>query len=310
MTVVENGSTTVPGAEVETGGLGRATGAPAAELPVALHKRALRRAAHKARGMLSALPVPIVLVLLWHVAVVNAWHLPFGIKMEFVPTPWEVVDRLRDLFVGGVFDDAFSGTIWQHLWASTKRVVTGFALAAVVAVPFGIVMGRSERLFKMFDPTINLIRPVPVTAWAPLSLLIIGFGSRSTVFLVYLAAFFPILLNTIAGVKQVPPRLIEAAAMLGTPKRAVMYRVVLPASLRSIVSGLRIALGLSWVILVVGETVGIRVGLGSLITQARDTSKTDLIVAGMAVIGCAGFLADRALIVLVRLLTKSRPTLS
>lgn len=311
MTVVEKGSTTVPGAEVETGDAGRAApGAPVAEPPAARHERALRRAVQKGRDMLPALPVPILLALLWHVAVVNAWHLPFDIKMEFVPTPREVVDRLRDLFVGGVFDDAFSGTIWQHLRASTKRVVTGFALAAVVAVPFGIIMGRSERLFKLFDPTINLIRPVPVTAWAPLSLLIIGFGDRSTVFLVYLAAFFPILLNTIAGVKQVPPRLIEAAAMLGTPKRAVMYRVVLPASMRSIVSGLRIALGLSWVILVVGETVGIRVGVGSLITQARDTSKTDLIVAGMVVIGCAGFLADRALIVLVRLGTKNRPTLS
>ena len=162
----------------------------------------------------------------------------------------------------------------------------------------------------MLDPVITVIRPIPVTAWAPLSLLIIGIGDRSTVFLVFLAAFFPILLNTISGVRQVSPRLVEAAAMLGTKQHQVLYTVVLPASMRSIVSGLRIALGLSWVILVVGETVGIRTGLGSMITQARDMSKTDLIVAGMVVIGLAGFLADRVLVLAVKVLTRSRPTLS
>lgn len=309
MTVVEKNSTGL-GAEVDVNDLPREPPAAVVGASAAPRYGTLRRVAAKGRGALLALPAPILLVLLWHIAVVNGWHLPFDIQMEFVPTPRQVVDRLRDLFVGGVFEDAFSGTIWEHAWASTKRVTTGFTLAVLVAVPFGIIMGRSERLFKFLDPTINLVRPIPVTAWAPLSLLIIGFGDRSTVFLVYLAAFFPILLNTITGVKQVSPRLIEAAAMLGTPRRAILYRVVLPASMRSIISGLRIALGLSWVILVVGETVGIRVGLGSMITQARDMSKTDLIVAGMVIIGVAGFLADRALTVLVRLATKNRPTLS
>lgn len=258
---------------------------------------------------LWALPVPLLLGLLWDRGVAGGWTLPFGIQMRFLPTPYEVARRLADLAVGGIVDDTYSGTLWLHLYASTLRVTQGFALAAAVAIPLGIVMGRSRLVYRMLEPTINLVRPIPVTAWAPLSLLIIGFGDRSTIFLVFLAAVFSILLNTIAGVRAVPERLLEAAAMLGTPPAHTLYKVVLPAAVPGVVAGLRIALGLSWVILVVGETVGIRVGLGALITQAREQSRTDLIIAVMIVIGLAGFLADRLLMLLVRLLARRRPLL-
>src|SRR5690606_14715764 len=109
----------------------------------------------------------------------------------------------------------------------------------LVAVPLGVLMGRSQLLFRMLEPTINLVRPIPVTAWAPLTLLIIGFGDRSTVFLVFIAAVFPILLNTISGVHQVPGRLLEAAAMLGTPPIQALYKVVIPAAASQIISGMR-----------------------------------------------------------------------
>lgn len=261
-------------------------------------------------SFLLALPVPAVVLVLWTVGVQQAWELPFGIQMGFLPTPLEVGRRLVDLTVGGIVDDAFSGTLLAHLWASTQRVLAGFALAVALAVPLGVVMGRFSLAFRMLEPTVNLARPIPVTAWAPLTLLIIGYGDGSAIFLVFLAAFFPVLLNTIAGVRQVPVRLLEAAAMLGTKKAQVLYKVVLPASMRSIASGLRVALGLSWVILVVGETVGINTGLGAMITQARDQSKTDLIVAGMVVIGLCGFVADRLLTGLLALATRGRPTLT
>lgn len=256
-----------------------------------------------------ALPVPLLMLLLWDRGVGGGWTLPFGIQMQFLPTPVEVARRLADLAVGGIVDDSYSGTLWLHLYASTVRVLQGFAIAAAVAVPLGIVMGRSPFVHRMLEPTVNLIRPIPVTAWAPLSLLIIGFGDRATIFLVFLAAVFSILINTIAGVRAVPARLFEAAAMLGTPPAQTLYKVVLPAAIPTIVSGLRIALGLSWVILVVGETVGIRVGLGALITQAREQSRTDLIVAVMIVIGLAGFAADRIMMLAVRLVAGRRPLL-
>jgi len=269
-----------------------------------------RRARPRSLGWLVALPVPLVLLALWQAGVQNGWVLPFDIKMTFLPTPVEVGRRLIDLAAGGLYDDSFSGTLWAHLWASTVRVAQGFGLAVVVGVPLGVLMGRSRLLFRMLEPTVNLIRPVPVTAWAPLTLLIIGFGDRSTAFLVFLAAVFPILLNTIAGVHQVPPRLFEAARMLGTPSAQTLYKVVLPAAAPSIVSGMRIAMGLAWVILVVGETVGISTGLGALITQAREQSRTDLIVAGMVVIGLAGFVADRLLALVFRVAFGRRPILT
>ncbi|MBF6170241.1 ABC transporter permease [Nocardia blacklockiae] len=263
----------------------------------------------RAAAVLWALPVPALLVLAWDRGVHGGWTLPLGIQMRYLPTPFDVARRLADLAAGGLIDDSYSGTLWLHLYASTVRVLQGFALAALLAIPLGIVMGRSRPIYKMIEPTVNLIRPIPVTAWAPLALLIIGFGDRSTIFLVFLAAVFAILLNTIAGVQAVPRRLVEAAAMLGTRPAQTLYKVVLPAAVPGIVAGLRIALGLSWVILVVGETVGIRVGLGALITQAREQSRTDLIVAVMIVIGLAGFLADRLLLLLIRLCARRRPLL-
>lgn len=258
-------------------------------------------------GWAIALPVPILLLIGWHLGVQNAWTLPFDIKMTFLPTPGEVAVRGVDFAVGGIYDDSFSGALWGHLGASTLRVLQGFGLAVAVAVPLGVLMGRSKLLFRMLEPTINLVRPIPVTAWAPLTLLIIGFGDRSTVFLVFIAAVFPILLNTISGVHQVPGRLLEAAAMLGTPRLQSLYKVVIPAAAPQIISGMRIAMGLSWVILVVGETVGISTGLGALITQAREQSRTDLIIVGMVVIGLAGFIADRLLTLIFAIAFGRRP---
>ncbi|WOF23228.1 ABC transporter permease [Microbacterium betulae] len=246
-------------------------------------------------GWAIALPVPALVLVGWHLGAVNGWVLPFDIKMTFLPTPGEVGLRLIDFAFGGIYDDSYSATLWGHLGASAMRVLQGFLLAVAVGVPLGVLMGRSSRLFRMLEPTVNLIRPIPVTAWAPLTLLIIGFGDRSTVFLVFLAAVFPVLLNTISGVRQVPVRLFEAAAMLGTPRLQALVKVVLPAAAPQIISGMRIAMGLAWVILVVGETVGISTGLGALITQAREQSRTDLIIVGMIVIGLAGFIADRLL---------------
>ncbi|MFP7761409.1 ABC transporter permease [Marisediminicola sp. LYQ85] len=265
------------------------------------------RTMSKARIAAIGIPLPIVLGFLWHFGVTMQWELPFGIRMSYLPTPFETAERLWDLAFGGIFNDTFSGALWIHLWASTQRVLYGFLLAAAFAIPLGVLMGRFKLINRIADPTVNLIRPIPVTAWAPLSLLIIGFGDQATIFLIFLAAFFPILLNTITAVMHVSPRLLEAAAMLGISRLGTLLKVVVPASAPGILGGLRIGLGLSWVILVVGETVGINIGLGSVISQARDTSRTDLIVSGMIIIGLAGFLSDRIMVGLIKLGLRGRP---
>ncbi|MDY6998846.1 MAG: ABC transporter permease [Actinomycetota bacterium] len=263
--------------------------------------------ARHAKSLLFVVALPLLLVGLWALAVRGQWNLPLGIDMRFVPSPWEVLVRTWDLAFGS--SEATSGSLWRHTAASTLRVANGFLIAAALAVPMGLLMGRIKFVMNMFDSTVSLLRPIPVTAWAPLALLLIGFGDRSTIFLILIAAFFPILINTIAGAANVPPRLLEAAAMLGTPAWKSFFTVVLPSSMQSITSGLRVGLGLSWVVLVVGETVGIRTGLGALITQARDMSRTDIIIAGMVVIGVAGLLSDRLLTLTLRLITRGRPGL-
>ncbi|MGH1564185.1 ABC transporter permease [Mumia sp. DW29H23] len=275
--------------------------------PVATVLRRRTGAGGILQRVLLALPVPVLLLLAWHYGVQQEWVLPFGIQMGYLPTPARVAEVMWDFVFGGVLDDAFSGTMLEHLTASTGRVLAGFGLAALLAIPLGVLMGRFWVVDAALDPTVNLVRPIPATAWVPLVLLVIGFGSQATIFLIMLSAFFPILINTISAVRQVPPRLVEAARMLGTSGPGVLVKVVVPAATPGIVSGLRIGLGLGWVILVLGEANGIDVGLGAVISLARELVRTDLIVVGMICIGLAGFVSDRLLVGLFKLALGRRP---
>src|SRR5436190_4833707 len=150
-----------------------------------------------------------------------------------------VAVMMRDFTFGGVYDDAFSGTILTHLFASMQRVYGGFLLAAAIGIPLGLMIGKVPLLRAMLDPTLSLLRPIPVTAWLPLSMVFFGLGPRSAVFLVFLGAFFPILLNTIFGVRSVDTKLFEAGAMLGCDGSRMFRQVVLRAATPSIFNGLR-----------------------------------------------------------------------
>jgi NitT/TauT family transport system permease protein len=268
-----------------------------------------RRARRPRTAVLWALPVPALLLVLWHLGATEGWNIAGGIRLAELPTPSQVLVRLVDLAVGGLVGDSYSGQLWRHAWASLVRALWGFLLAAALAVPLGVLMGRSARLTRMIEPTLNVVRPIPVTAWAPLALIVIGIGDSQAVFLVFLAAFFPVLVSTTTAVQQVPPRLLEAAAMLGTPRWRRLGTVVVPAAVPGIVSGLRVSLGLAWALLVVGEMTGITRGLGAMITEAKVIAQTDLIIAGMVVIGLLGFATDRLLVLLVRLVAGRRPLL-
>ena len=258
------------------------------------------------RTALLGLPVPLLFLLVWHLGRQNAWELPFGIRMGFLPYPADVAEGLVN-YVAGTRDDAFSSLLWEDLPASALRVFSGFALATLIAVPLGVLMGRFTTANALFDPMINLFRPIPATAWVPLVALLIGYGDQASIFLITLSAFFPIVLGTISGARQVPERLLEAARMLGTSAVGCLLRVVLPAAAPAIVNGMRVGLGLSWVILVLSETTGVPTGLGSTIFLARDVVQTDQIVVGMICIAVAGFLSDRMLMLVVRVLFRDRP---
>ena len=249
------------------------------------------------------------LALLFPVALVAVWHLatrdnPSGL----IPPPSEVWRALEDLAVGGVNDDAFSQTLHTHFLASVGRVYGGFALAVAAALPLGLLIGRVPVVRQLLDPTLQILRPIPVTAWLPLAMILFGLGPRSAFFLVFLGAFYPVLVNTVFGVRSVEPRLFEAASMLGCRGSAQFFRVVLPASLPSIFTGLRLGLGFAWVVIVVGEMTGVQTGLGAVIMEARQLSRTEIVIAGMGTIGLAGFVSDRIVLLIGRWLLRWSPS--
>ena len=243
----------------------------------------------RAKAIALGAGFPALLVVLWHYAVVIT-----GTRL--IPSPYDVGVMMWDFSFGGVYEDAFSATILIHIWMSVTRVYGGFFLAAIIGIPLGLMIGRIKILRQLLDPTINLLRPIPVTAWLPLSMIFFGLGPNAAIFLVFLGAFYPILLNTIFGVRSVDTRLFEAAAMLGCSGSAMFREVVLPAALPSIFNGLRIAHGFAWILIVVGEMTGVPTGLGSVIMDGRTLSRTDLVITGMIVIGIAGFLTDRIIV--------------
>jgi NitT/TauT family transport system permease protein len=259
------------------------------DAPVAVRQR--RRAAERLRAIGLGAGFPLLLILLWDRAVAMTCT-------RLVPSPREVAVMMYDFSFGGIYDDAFSGTILIHVWKSMTRVYGGFFLAALIGIPLGLMIGRVKFLRQLLDPTINLLRPIPVTAWLPLSMIFFGLGPNAAIFLVFLGAFYPILLNTIFGVRSVDVRLFEAASMLGCSGSAMFRQVVLPASLPAIFNGLRIAHGFAWILIVVGEMTGVPTGLGSVVMDGRTLSRTDLVITGMIVIGVCGFLTDRLIVLL------------
>lgn len=253
--------------------------------------------------VLTPMIVPAIMLGLWQIATTNGWT-------RLIPTPFQTVEYMVDFLFGGIHNDAFSATAHIHLWASIVRVVMGFALAAAVALPLGLMIGRIPIVRRLLDPLLQVLRPIPVTAWLPLSMIIFGLGPKSAIALVFLAAFYPILLNTVFGVRNVDPKLFEAASMLGCNGNAQFFRVVLPAAMPSIFTGLRLGLGLAWFAIVVGEMTGVSQGLGVIIMDGRTLSRTELVICGMVIIGLAGFVTDKLVIMLGRRLLRWNPNLN
>jgi NitT/TauT family transport system permease protein len=277
------------------------TGAP----PEAASSLSLRSGRQKiwrqVKPVALALIVPALLLVFWHVATTLKWTM-------LIPTPYQVAEYMVDFAKGGIYDDAYSATLITHLLASMSRVYGGFALAAAFALPIGVLIGRVPTARMVLDPFLQLMRPIPVTAWLPLSMILFGLGAKSAFALVCLGAFYPILLNTIFGVRSVDPKLFEAAAMLGCTGNAQFYKVVLPAATPSIFTGLRLGLGLAWFVIVVGEMTGVPEGLGAVIMDARTLSRTDLVICGMIVIGVAGYNSDRVEVAIGNRLLRWSPT--
>ena len=207
---------------------------------------------------------------------------------QFLPPPWTVAQTFFDLT-----HEPFVGyTLQQHLLSSFMRFGMGFGLAVAIGVPLGLAMGWSPRFRSVVDPVLEFIRPIPPLAWIPLSILWFGIGDLQIVYIIFLAAFFPVVLNSLAGARDVDTYLVRAGLCLGARPRELFVTVVLPAALPHVFTGMRIGLGIGWMALVAGELVAAPSGLGYMINNARTLFRSDYILLGMVLIGALGLVLD------------------
>lgn len=238
---------------------------------------------------------PLAFLLIWQ-ATVEAGL----VRANVIPGPLEVVLVWWDL-VSGVTQAAarYSGTWFDHAFASTWRVFVGFAWGVWLGVVLGLLIGLFRAVERMIDPSIQVLRNIPVTAWVPLSLVFFGIGDPPAIFLIGLGAFFPTVVNTTHGVRQIDATLYKAARMMGANERELIVRVILPGALPSVMTGVRLSMGIAWVLVVVAEILAVRSGLGYLLNDSYQFYRNDVVIAAMLSIGVLGFLSDR-LVVLVR----------
>ncbi|WP_256853262.1 taurine ABC transporter permease TauC [Pantoea sp. Fr+CA_20] len=243
---------------------------------------------------LSALSLLLLLFIWWSVTALGL------IAPLFLPSPQQVVRKL--LLVAGSqgFMDA---TLWQHLAASLTRMLIALTAAAAIGIPVGIAMGISPVVRALVDPLIELYRPVPPLAYLPLMVIWFGIGETSKILLIFLAMFAPVVLSTVAGVRNAQQVRLRAAASLGANRWQQLRWVILPGALPEILTGLRIGLGVGWSTLVAAELIAATRGLGFMVQSAGEFLATDVVLAGIAVIAVVAFSLELSLRALQRRLT-------
>jgi taurine transport system permease protein len=225
----------------------------------------------------------LALLLLWWAATHLGW-----IKPLFLPAPEAIVARL-----GRVLEEGFAGaSLWDHTWASLVRVFGAFLLACVTAIPVGIAMGVSRVLRGIFDPPIEFYRPIPPLAYLPLTIIWLGIDEAQKIVLIYLAIFAPMALSTRAGVRSVAIEQMHAAYSMGASRAQVVRRVILPAALPEILTGMRIGIGFGWTTLVAAEMVAASAGLGYMVLSGSEFLVTEVVILGILIIGAIAYVFD------------------
>ncbi len=234
--------------------------------------------------------IPAVFMLIW--IIVSETGL---IPTYLLPHPVEIGEAGYTYIFDNPGDAPFAGRFLNDAVASLMRVGIGFAFAVIFGLPLGVISGRLSLVRKLMSTTINALRAVPGISWLPLAMIWFGIGIKTTVFLVALAAFFPIYLNAAAGARQINPLLLQAGAMMGVNRLRGTFAILLPGSMPQIMTGLRLGLGISWAYLVLGELTGVPNGLGAVIMDARMLGRIDIIVVGIIIIAVMGRASDQLL---------------
>ena len=222
------------------------------------------------------------------VAFLAVWQFASGFwPPELFPSPFIVANALREL--------ADTGILWSHIAISLARFTVAYLVAIVFAVPLGLFLGRNQRCRQAIDPLVQVLRPISPIAWFPLAVLWFGIGNAPAIFIIFLAAFYPVLLSTVGAVVGIPPVYLKVADNFGAKPGAIFLRVIIPAAFPGIMVGLHIAVGTAWIHLVAGEMLGAQSGLGYMIVDARNFMRTDWIMAGMLVVGFLGLCINLAM---------------
>lgn len=232
--------------------------------------------------------LPAVVVALWWCATSFGW-------VVRLPYPQQVVETLWN-WIFGTGPGPYDGTWLESFLSSGARVLVGFLVAAVLGVVLGVLAGYFKTFGQMVDPLVQILRPIPSTAWVPLTLVFFGFGFEGAVFLIALGTFFPIFVNTIEGVRGVKASLLRVGRMLGARTDQLLLSFVLPSALPNIFTGLRLGVGLAWVLVVVAEMGNVRNGLGYTLHDAYSMGRYDVIIAAMISLGVLGFATDRVVV--------------
>ncbi len=233
------------------------------------------------KGLKQSLPsilVIAVVVALW-------WALVRLTDSVIFPTPLQVVT--------GTLELARDGTLWEHIGASLMRVGVGFGLAVLIAVPLGLWMGWVRGAYVTLNPVFQILRPISPIAWIPLAILWFGVGNASPIYLIFIASVFPMIVQTTSGVHTIEKRFLRAAENFDVSRKKLFLQVVFPATLPQIIVGMRIGLGVAWLVVVAAEMIALRSGLGYLIIDSRNAgNRYDLVIAGMIIIGLIGLALD------------------
>lgn len=229
-------------------------------------------------SILLPLSTAVIFLVVWHSLVRLSGS-------DLFPTPMEVVTGIRELIEKGL--------LLKYIVASLFRVSWGFMLAVLVGVPLGLILGWFRPAFQALNPMIQILRPISPIAWIPVAILWFGIDDTAPIFLIFLASVFPITTSSMAAVQNMQLVYLRAAQNFGVKGPQLFRRVILPAALPQIITGIRIALGIAWLVVVAAEMIAVNSGLGYLIIDARNAGKRyDLVVAGMVMIGLIGLVLD------------------
>jgi sulfonate transport system permease protein len=246
----------------------------------------------KARGFdlggLTQWALPVLLLVLWQLASIAGL-----ISNRMLPAPSDVAVAAWKLVL--------SGELARNIWVSFCRAIVGLGIGGGIGFAFGLANGLSQLSERLTDTTLQMVRNVPHLALIPLVILWFGIDEAAKLFLVALGVFFPIYLNTLHGIRTVDPQLIEMAQVYGMTRSELFFRVIFPSALPSIFVGLRFALGIMWLTLIVAETIAASSGIGYMAMQAREFMQVDVVIVSILIYALLGKIADSASRVLERL---------